>query len=326
MSGDTRDLEKLALYPHGTRARYVSGCRCEECRAANRAYGKAREVRKHELASSVQVSGPPIPSTMIRKGREERIHRCPGVNGDPCARGGLWLRAGLPVCDRCLELGTVWNGRVDGAKAREHIAWLRKNGVGLHAIAEACGLVPVTLARIVREGSTLRRENERRILAVTLDARAPGALVPAKRSKQILTRLRRLGMRNRAIAIALGGSATGLQIATRSRVLRETEHRLERLLAKVESGRLVPEPAYVPAAAEWAFLRELLAAGASHEWLERALGWSIHWSTREQMRPAKRERVRRLRLEVEGMTLTERRLAWPRYRGGMRVEVSDAAE
>ena len=325
MSGDTRDLEKLALYPHGTRARYVSKCRCEECRAANRAYQKERDVRKHEMISTIRVSGPPIPSTMIRQGREERIHRCPGVNGDPCARGGLWLRAGLPVCDRCLELGTVWNGRVDGARAREHIAWLRKNGVGLHAIAEACGLVPVTLARIVREGSTLRRENERRILAVTLDARAPGALVPAKRSRQILARLRRLGMRNRAIAIALGGSATGLQIATRSRVLRETEHRLERLLAKVESGKIVPEPAYVPAAAEIAWLRAIRDAGASLSWIEERLGWSIHWSTKSQLRPAKRDQLRQLRLEIEGMTLTERRLAWPRYRGAT-MEASDAAE
>ena len=325
MSGDVSDLEKLALYPHGTRARYVSGCRCEECRAANRAYGKAREVRKHELASSVQVSGPPIPSTMIRKGREERIHRCPGVNGDPCARGGLWLRNRLPVCDRCLELGTVWNGRVDGTRAREHIAMLRKAGVGINAISDACGLARVTILRITRPGSSLRLDNERAILAVTVDARAGGALVPAKRSKQILARLRKLGMRNRAISVALKGSVAGLQIATRSRVLRETEHRLERLLAKVESGKIVPEPAYVPAAAELAWLRAIRDAGASLSWIEERLGWSIHWSTKSQLRPAKRDQLRQLRLEVEGMTLTERRAAWPRYRG-MSVELHDAAE
>ena len=31
--------------PHGTRARYVSGCSCDECRAANRAYMRSLKTR-----------------------------------------------------------------------------------------------------------------------------------------------------------------------------------------------------------------------------------------------------------------------------------------
>lgn len=37
------DLPPAEQYPHGTRARYVSGCRCSECREANRLYYHQRK-------------------------------------------------------------------------------------------------------------------------------------------------------------------------------------------------------------------------------------------------------------------------------------------
>jgi hypothetical protein len=36
------DLPPAEHYPHGMRARYVTGCRCEPCREANRAYARLR--------------------------------------------------------------------------------------------------------------------------------------------------------------------------------------------------------------------------------------------------------------------------------------------
>ncbi len=36
------DLPPADRYAHGTRARYVSGCRCDDCRRANRLYERAR--------------------------------------------------------------------------------------------------------------------------------------------------------------------------------------------------------------------------------------------------------------------------------------------
>jgi hypothetical protein len=38
------DLPPAEAYPHGVRARYVSGCRCEECRRANREYAHSRAL------------------------------------------------------------------------------------------------------------------------------------------------------------------------------------------------------------------------------------------------------------------------------------------
>ena len=319
------DLAKLASYDHGTRARYVSGCRCEDCRGANRDYAKAREIRMHELASTVVPSGPPIPSTMRRKGREENILRCPGVNGAQCARGGLWLRAGLPVCARCLELATVWNGLVDARPAREHIRKLQKQNVGIKQISDASGVATITISRILHEDDVARVSTVRALLAVTVEARADGALVPAARSREIVRTLKKLGMRQRQMIAELGGSSGGMQFAKSKRVKLSTERKLERLLALVKSGRVEIKRAYVPAREELSWLRAMVAAGASSAWLEERLGFVIKDSSKGQMRPAKRDAVRALMLEVEAMTLRERRAAWPRYRG-MRAEMHDAAE
>lgn len=40
------DLPPADSYPHGIRARYTSGCRCQPCRAANAAYQRKRAVAK----------------------------------------------------------------------------------------------------------------------------------------------------------------------------------------------------------------------------------------------------------------------------------------
>lgn len=37
------DLPPAERFPHGTRARYVSGCRCEPCTIANRTYARERD-------------------------------------------------------------------------------------------------------------------------------------------------------------------------------------------------------------------------------------------------------------------------------------------
>jgi hypothetical protein len=319
------DLESFVRYEHGKRARYVSGCRCEPCREANRMYAKAREIRMHELAAQVVTSGPPIASTMIRKGRAENILRCPGVNGAPCARGGLWLRAGLPVCARCLELATVWNGMIDARPAREHIAKLRRAGVGIAQIADAAGVATITITRIAARDDSARVATVRAIMAVTVEAKADGALVSSVRSREIVRLLKRMGMRQRQLAAELGCSSTGMQVARTKRVLVSTERRLERILALVKAGRIEIRRAYVPAREELSWLRAMVAAGASVAWLEERLGFVIKDSSKSQLRPAKRDVVRALMLEVEAMTLRERRAAWPRYRG-MRAEVPDAAE
>lgn len=40
------NAERLASLPHGVRARYVAGCRCQPCRTANTAYEKLRNYKR----------------------------------------------------------------------------------------------------------------------------------------------------------------------------------------------------------------------------------------------------------------------------------------
>ena len=47
------DLPPPEHYAHGTRARYVSGCRCPPCRASNVAYYHERQRRGKELAAKI---------------------------------------------------------------------------------------------------------------------------------------------------------------------------------------------------------------------------------------------------------------------------------
>lgn len=53
-------LEKLADKPHGTRVRYVTGCRCELCRKAHSAYEKARYAARRRGESNQIVSASPV--------------------------------------------------------------------------------------------------------------------------------------------------------------------------------------------------------------------------------------------------------------------------
>lgn len=81
-------------HPHGTRTRYVAGCRCDDCKASNARRWRERRTRMHDLAAEVKPSGPPIPGTFFRGGREIAVVRCPGANGAPCiVTPPTWLRS-----------------------------------------------------------------------------------------------------------------------------------------------------------------------------------------------------------------------------------------
>lgn len=60
----TRRLARLAAaaerLPHGVRAKYVVGCRCQECRRANCEYAKRRERRK-----AVDGGNPTVPAAAV---------------------------------------------------------------------------------------------------------------------------------------------------------------------------------------------------------------------------------------------------------------------
>lgn len=53
---------------HGTRSRYQAGCRCDDCRAAQAAYGRARAAEKRDSRLCACTCGLVVPQDPTRRG------------------------------------------------------------------------------------------------------------------------------------------------------------------------------------------------------------------------------------------------------------------
>lgn len=168
------DLPPAERWPHGVRARYTSGCRCDPCRAANTAYQATRARAKVY-------------------GRTNRL---------------------VPI-----------------APVLRHLRALRRAGLGRRTIAEASKVAESVIGRIL-DGTKphVRETTAKRLLAVTRDAIADAALVPAAGTWQKLHALFEEGYTREDIARRLGskGKRAHLQIGT-ERVQAATAARVERL-------------------------------------------------------------------------------------------------
>lgn len=229
------DMPGAERWPHGVRARYVCGCRCDECRAANTKRSRERTRKMNELAAKVTPSGPPLEGVLVRAGRTFRVKRCPGTDGKPCACDQpTWLRGQGLVCGRCLELATVWNGVVSAGRVRQHLRKLSRQGIGYKSVAAACDVAPSTLTEVLADsGKKLRASTAAKVLAVTADAIADGARVSASSTKLKLRKLLEEGFTKRELARRLGYKSPALQIGTRPMVLASTERRFARLYRQV---------------------------------------------------------------------------------------------
>lgn len=230
------DLPGAEAFPHGTRSRYVTGCRCRPCTAANLARYHARQRELAAQASEVQPSGPPVQGELVRAGRTYRVQRCPGANGKHCVRGGAWLRGGGPVCRACIERETVWDGLVPAARARRHLDKLSAAGVGRDTVADIAG-VGVTTLTAIRAGTKtrIRRTTERAILRVGADAVNGATLVDATGVwGQIAKLLRDDGFTKAEIARRLGLKTPALQF-NRRRMTARTVARFERFLRRLNA-------------------------------------------------------------------------------------------
>jgi len=149
------NLKPISVYaasrPHGDRLRYMAGCKCAECRAANSHYESSR-----------------------RRAR----------------------RAG------------DWNGIIPAGKARRRILALSRKNVGRRAIAVASD-VGETIVHEIKTGKRqqIRARTERRILSVTIADARDHALVPARRTWQLLHQLRKEGYTKVRLARELGYQA-----------------------------------------------------------------------------------------------------------------------
>jgi predicted amidophosphoribosyltransferase len=212
----TNELTLAMKNPHGTRVRYVLGCRCKPCTAANLALYHARQKQIAEHAVEVRPSGPALEGELVRAGKIYRVRRCPGANGKPCVKGGAWLRIG-DVCKACIERATVWNGLVETSRVRRHLQRLSRVGVGRRSVADIAG-VALSSIHAIKTGRKrrIRAQLERRILAVTKDVMNEATLVDAKPTWKRIGWLLRQGFTRQELARRLGSKSKtpALQLKT----------------------------------------------------------------------------------------------------------------
>jgi hypothetical protein len=217
-------LGKLRVFEHGTRARYVQGCRCDDCRAANLAAYYDRAGRARAAAAEL--------------GPRTETH-CVGVHGEPCPRRTkLRMSSTGNLCAECRRR-LVWNGFVPAGRARAHLAALSRAGVGRRAVAQATDISESILHKI-RHGlrNKIRARTERLILDVDVSVAADNARVDARPVWRMIARLIRVhGFTKAKISERIGQGGRALQLGKR-RVTVRNAHRIAKLLADAEGAFL----------------------------------------------------------------------------------------
>lgn len=287
MRGSVAELP-AERFGHGTRARYVKGCRCDACRASNTAYYHVRQAAARERLGELEqrerdaesVLGPapvsPAPQLWTAPDGTQAVRlysrACPGVGGECPTRSHLRKDSKGGICRGCRER-LNYCGVVSAAFARAHLLELAAAGVGRRAVAAACDVAQSALAEI-RSGHQLRirADTERRILAVDLGARADGSPVDARETWKAIRQLRRWGWTlGRISQEALGNEVPALQLVG-DRVLARTELAIRRLLARETQRREELERAHAAAARAQ---RSCPRCGKSHVDDPAALSWCL---------------------------------------------------
>lgn len=233
------DLPPPERFNHGSRSRYVSGCRCTPCRAANtRAYHE-RQARAKAFAAEIDVDAGPVEQlwTAPDGTKKLRTYRraCPGPGGGIYCPRNAHLRRDSKggVCATCREL-LVWNGNVWAGEVRAHLRRLSRAGVGYKAVADACDVSKSSLQAVLSgKKKLLRRRTVERILAVTADAIADHGFVDARATWKLIDEMReRAGLTKREIARRLGYQRYALQIR-RDRIIAVNALKVKRLHERV---------------------------------------------------------------------------------------------
>lgn len=161
--------------------------------------------------------------------------RCP----ECCASNAIYER------DRARRLEPAY---VIADPAREHVAWLSAQGVGLKQVAKTSGVSQGSLWKLVygKKRPDGRQEPSRRIRKSTLDAilavqpshGAQGSRVPAGPVWEMIDRLVTAGVPKARIAERCGQRGPGLQLG-RQVVTRENARAIKTMVAEMDAGTLV---------------------------------------------------------------------------------------
>lgn len=210
---------KLGIQPnHGTRSRYVLGCRCDDCKRANTEAYHERERRSFEAVAHIA----PNPGG-----------RCPGLDRKGCPEKRRLKSRTVGVCAACRKR-SVFDGLVDAAPVREHLRKLSEQGVGYKSVADAASVARSTLQRIMTgEKRRIRGQAAARVLQVDAQAVADWGLVPAGETRKLLEELEGEFLTKGRLALELGYSQPALQIGNREHVRARTAHRVRKLYRRV---------------------------------------------------------------------------------------------
>lgn len=134
---------------------------------------------------------------------------------------------------------------VSAEPAREHVAWLSTQGVGLKQIAKASGVSHGALSKLVYGTPNLNRPPSKRIrpatadkiLAVTPSAGAAGSKIPIGPYLEMVERLVAAGVPKIRIAERLGQSRC-LQLGT-THITRAHAQTIKAMVAELDAGTLV---------------------------------------------------------------------------------------
>lgn len=120
---------------------------------------------------------------------------------------------------------------IDATETRDHILWLRDNGIGRRSIAARTGLSTSNIARIAKGTVTrIRPTTADKILAIHLGVALGRTAVDASRTlAQVDDLVTHCGMTRSEIAAALGMRTRALQIGRTGRVTRNNAERVEQL-------------------------------------------------------------------------------------------------
>lgn len=131
-------------------------------------------------------------------------------------------------CAPCCHANTMYQKRrrvrvahhgpilVDPTEARNHIAWLRRNGIGRKKIAQLAGVDRSTIGRLTDGGTDrIRVDVANRIINITLQhVRAHARWIPAEPTRRLIEALLAAGWTRGQIARAIGHHSRTLTIAS----------------------------------------------------------------------------------------------------------------
>lgn len=197
------------------------------------------------MATSVPVTAPPL-RTDRPHGTHVRYVQGPDENDI----GGAGCR-----CEPCREAANAYErtrrqriepAYVPAGPARQHLAWLRDQDVGLKQVAKRAGVAHGTLSKLVYGDPTRGMPPSRRVRKATLDAilavrpadGADGSRVPAGPTLALVERLVAAGVQKARIAERLGQRGPGLQLG-QSFVTRRNATLVRRMADELDRGELV---------------------------------------------------------------------------------------